>query len=212
VLQPEQVNPVIATALHNGLEVTALHNHFLWEKPRIMFLHIEGIDSTHKLAYAIGKVFEKMRETAGRKNDVVFPTIDADPLKVSFNQDELDGILGLTGTLEDGVYKVVIGREAAIEDFKVGKTMGINAWAAFVGSSDLAMIDGDFAVTKSELQRVLTALNKNNFYITSIHQHMVDEEPRYLFVHFYGVGKADRLARGFRAALDVIKPNNPNSG
>lgn len=213
-LLQDQVNPVITTALHNGLEVTALHNHFMWENPRMMFLHIKGMDSTHKLAYAIGKVLATMRETAGKKNDVAFPVIDSDPLKVSLDPSELDEILGLEGTFENDVYKIVIGRNATIEDFKVGKTMGINTWAAIIGSSELAMIDGDCAVTKKELQKVLVALNKNDFYITAVHQHMVNEEPGYLFVHFYGVGKAEKLAKDFRAALDIIqapKDTMPNS-
>src|SRR5205085_2398798 len=103
-------------------------------------------------------------------------------------------------------YKVVVGREATVEGMKVGKTMGVNAWASFTGSDDLAMLDGDLPVTESELQKVLQTLNKNKLYITAIHQHMVGEEPHYLFVHFYGVGKVNTLAKALREVFDIIKP------
>lgn len=205
LLLQDQINPVITALLNNGLEITALHNHLLWENPRIMFMHIEGIGSTHKLAYAIGKVFSIMKETATKKNDDKLPTVDSS--KTSLDATKLDAILDLKGTLENNVYKIVVGREAKVDGFKVGKTMGINAWAAFTGSEDLAMLDGDIPVTKEELQKLLTTLNKNKLSITAIHQHMVGEEPHYLFVHFYGVGKANNLAKAIRTALDIIKPS-----
>jgi hypothetical protein len=203
ILLQDQINPVMTVALENGLQVTALHNHFLWETPRVMFMHIEGVENQDKLAEAISKVTNAMKLPASSKGGTVDSKIDAS--KTSLDASKMDAILGVKGTLEKGVYKIVVGRKATVDGHEIGKSMGINTWAAFIGSDNEAMMDGDIALTKNELNKVLIALNKAKINIISIHQHMVDADPQYFFVHFYGIGEAESLAKGLRSALDVTK-------
>src|SRR5206468_7978129 len=108
VLLEDQVNPVMSVALDSGLEVTALHNHFFWDSPKVMFMHIGGMGDEARLAGAVGKVFVKIKETSGGKGDV--PTVDIDPAKSSLDPKKIDAILGKSGELKDGVYKVTMGR------------------------------------------------------------------------------------------------------
>src|SRR6058998_1905692 len=108
VLLEDQVNPVMSVALDNGLEVTALHNHFFWDTPKVMFMHIGGIGDEAKLASAVGKIFAKIKETSGGKGET--PTADVDPAKTSLAPEKIEAVLNVKGDLKDGVYKVVIGR------------------------------------------------------------------------------------------------------
>jgi len=201
VLLEDQVNPVMSAALDNGLEVTALHNHFLWDSPKVMFMHLGGMGKEAHLAAAVGKVFAKIKETSGGKGEV--PHADIDPANSTLDPKKVDAVLGHGGELKDGVYKVTIGRATRMHDEAVGSTMGVNTWAAFAGSDDKAVVDGDFAMLESELQGVLKALRGSGLNIVAIHQHMSDESPRILFLHFWGVGRSEELARGIKAALDT---------
>ncbi|PYS96978.1 MAG: hypothetical protein DMF50_02440 [Acidobacteria bacterium] len=201
VLLEDQVNPVMSAALDNGLEVTALHNHFLWDSPKVMFMHLGGMGKEAHLAAAVGKVFAKIKETSGGKGEV--PHADIDPANSTLDPKKVDAVLGHGGELKDGVYKVTIGRATRMHDEAVGSTMGVNTWAAFAGSDDKAVVDGDFAMLESELQGVLKALRGSGVNIVAIHQHMSGESPRILFLHFWGVGRSEELARGIKAALDT---------
>ena len=200
VLSENQVNPVIDAALGHGLEVTALHNHFLWDQPRVMFMHIGGHGDESTLATAVGKVFAKIKETAAV--DPGPPAAAPEVGGTGPDPAKLDAILGQHGTLAAGVYKVVVGRATTMNGMKVGNAMGVNTWAAFAGSADKAVVDGDFAMLETELQGVLKALRAAGINIVAIHQHMAGEQPRILFLHFWGVGRAEDLAKGLRAALD----------
>jgi len=200
VLLEDQVSPVMSAALDNGLEVTALHNHFSWETPQVMFMHIGGMGDEATLAGAVGKVFAKIQETAGGKGEV--PTADLDPSKTSLDPAKIEAILHEKGTLADGVYKVTIGRTTHMHGAVMGSTMGVNTWAAFVGSDDRAVVDGDFAMLESEVQGVLKALRGAGINIVAIHQHRIGETPRIIFLHYWGVGSTESLAKGLRAALD----------
>jgi hypothetical protein len=205
VLLQDQVNPVLSTALDSGLEVTALHNHFLWDEPKVMFMHIGGMGEQEALASAVGRVFAKIRETSGGKGEVT--RADIDPAKSTLDPKKIDAVLGASGTLANGVYKVTIGRETTMHGETMGSTMGVNTWAAFAGSDEQAAVDGDFAMRESELQNVLKALRAAGINIAAIHQHMTNEEPRVLFLHFWGVGPTEVLAKGLRAALDTQHPS-----
>jgi len=200
VLLEDQVNPVMSVALDSGLEVTALHNHFFWDSPKVMFMHIGGMGDEARLAEAVGKVFARIKETSGGRGDV--PTADIDPAKSSLDTKKIDAILGKSGDLKDGVYKVTIGRETTMHGGSMGSTMGVNTWAAFAGSDDKAVVDGDFAMLESELQGVLKALRGAGIDVVAIHQHMTGESPRVMFLHYWGVGSTEDLAKGLRAALD----------
>src|SRR5436309_525926 len=200
VLAEDQVNPVMSVALENGLDVTALHNHFFWDSPKVMFMHIGGMGATERLASAVGKVLAKIKETSGGKGEK--PEADIDPAKTSLDTGKIEAILGVKGDLKDGVYKVVVGRTARMHGSEIGNTMGVNTWAAFAGADDRAVVDGDFAMLESEVQGVLKALRGANINVVAIHQHMIGDQPRIVFLHYWGVGRTEDLARGLRKALD----------
>jgi hypothetical protein len=202
VLTPDQISPVMDAALDNGLQVTALHNHFVTESPRIMFMHIGGMGPEQDLAAAVGKVFAAIGASTGSR-----PTEDAqiDPAQSSLDPAKLDSALGLKGQYKDGVYKFVVGRKTQMHDVEVGNQMGVNTWGAFAGSDDKAVVDGDFAMREQELQLVLRALRKGGINVVAIHQHMVGEQPRIMFLHYWAIGPSVNLAKGIRAALDVTR-------
>ena len=201
VLLEDQVNPVMSVALDNGLEVTALHNHFLWDSPRIMFMHIGGMGDELTLAKAIGQVFRTLKET--RDTKPAAPNTDIDPMDSSIDPKKIEAIIGTAGAMKDGVYKIVIGRKAKMGDHEVGKEMGLNTWAAFAGSDDKAIVDGDFAMLESEVQSVLKVLRGAGINIVAIHNHMINETPRYVFLHYWGVGTIADLAKALKAAIET---------
>jgi hypothetical protein len=204
VLTEDQVNPVMSVALDNGLEVTALHNHFAGENPRVMFMHIGGMGDEQKLASAVGKVFAKIKETGGAKGEL--PKADIDPASTSLDPSKIDQVMGQKGQMNSGVYKVTVGRTTKMGGEEMGNAMGVNTWAAFTGSDDKAVVDGDFAMYENEVQAVLKALRSNNINIVAIHNHMIGEQPRVVFLHFWGIGSTTDLAKGIKAALDTQKP------
>lgn len=201
VLLEDQVNPVMSVALESGLEVTALHNHFAGDAPRVMFMHISGMGSEEQLATAVGKVWEKIRSTAGGKGEM--PTADIDPAKSTLDSKKIEAILGKTGESTKGVFKITIGRVTQMHRQEMGSTMGVNTWAAFAGSDEKAVVDGDFAMTENELQGVLKALRAAGIQVVAIHNHMTLETPRIVFLHFWGIGSTEALAKGLKAALDT---------
>lgn len=201
VLLEHQVNPVMSVALDNGLEITALHNHFFFDSPKVMFMHIGGIGEQEKLAGAVGKILAKIKETSGLHAPP--SPIEIDPAKTKLYPRKLDVILGKEGELKDGVYKLTFGRTTRMHGQEVGNAMGVNTWAAFAGSDERAVVDGDFAVLESELQPVLKALRRGNIDIVAIHNHMTGESPRIVFLHYWGMGGAEQLAKTLRSALDM---------
>ena len=203
VVLEDQVNPVMDVALGNGLEVTALHNHFFWDSPKVMFMHIGGMGAQEKLAAAVGKVFSKIKETSGGKGEV--PHANLDPAQTALDPKKIEDDIGAKGQLSDGVYKVTLGRTTKMEGHEVGNTMGVNTWAAFVGGDDKAAVDGDFVMFERELQPVLKALRGAGINVVAIHNHMTEEAPRTVFLHYWGVGATEQLAKGVKAALDVQK-------
>ena len=162
-------------------------------------MHIGGMGDEEKLAAAVGKVLAKIKETAGGKGQM--PRADIDPAKTTLDPAKIDAVLGQKGELANGVYKVTFGRTAKMGGHTIGKTMGVNTWAAFAGSDAQAVVDGDFAMHESELQGVLKALRAANIDVVAIHQHMTGEQPRVMFLHYWGVGSTTDLASGLKAAL-----------
>jgi hypothetical protein len=203
VMLEDQVNAVLSAALDNGLEVTALHNHFFWDSPKVMFMHIGGSGDEATLAAAVGKVLTTIKETSGGKGDI--PRADIDPAKTTLDPMKIEAVIGRKGQLADGVYKVTIGRSTQMHGQTVSTAMGVNTWAAFAGSDERAVVDGDFAMLEPELQAVLKALRGAGIDIVAIHQHMAGEDPRIVFLHYWGMGRAEDLARGLKAALDRTK-------
>jgi hypothetical protein len=189
----------MSTALENGIEVTALHNHFLWDTPKVMFMHIGGSGDTESLATGIGKVFAKIKETNGGKAQ---KRTAFDAGKTSLDPKPIEAIIGASAEKTGEVYKVTIGRTTQMSGHQVGKTMGVNTWAVFAGSNEKAIVEGDFAVLESELQGVLKALRGAGVFITSLQNHMVGESPRIVFLHYWGAGTVSDLAKAVKAALD----------
>lgn len=207
VLLEDQVNPVMSVALEKGLEVTALHNHFFWDSPKVMFMHIGGQGDEEILAAAVGKVFTKSRETSGGAGDI--PRAHIDPAKTLLDPKRIEGIIGTKGEMSDGIYKITIGRTTKVDGHLIGNAMGINTWAAFAGSDEQAIVDGDFVVFENELQAVLKALRRGGIDIVAIHHHITEESPRVVFLHYWGVGTTTDLAKALKSALATTRSNSP---
>ncbi len=201
VLLEEQVNPVMSVALDQGLEVTALHNHFFWDSPKVMFMHIGGRGNEDTLAAAVGKVLAKIKETSEGKAQG--PRTELDPAKTSLDPRKIEHILGVKGEVTDGVYKLTWGRTTKMGEHTIGNAMGVNTWAAFVGSDEKSVVDGDFAMYEDELQAVLKELRRAGINIVAIHSHMSMESPRVAFLHYWGIGSTSELAKALKSALDT---------
>jgi hypothetical protein len=205
VLFEDEVNPVMSVALDSGLEVTALHNHFFFDEPKVYFMHIGGEGAVGKLAEDVRAIFDKVKEirTANPQPAKSFG-LGQLPEKNSIEGEAISQVFAEKGDAKDGMYKVTIGRETKMAGgCAVGNTMGINTWAAFAGTSDDALVVGDFVMLENELQTVLKTLRGNGINIVAIHQHMIGENPRMIFLHYYGRGKALALAQAVKSAINT---------
>ncbi len=205
VLMQDEVNPVMSAALDHGLQVTALHNHFLFDEPKVFFMHIGGEGSVETLATGVRKALDKVKETrAANPQPAASFALGTLPAQSSISSKPLETILGVNGQTNNGMFKAVFGRTARMPcGCEVGKEMGVNTWAAFAGSDDNALVDGDFAMTEDELQAVLKTLRAGGVKIVAIHNHMTGETPRIIFLHYWGRGPAASLATTLKKALDV---------
>ena len=207
VLFEDEVNTAMSAALDNGLSVTALHNHFFFDEPKVYFMHISGEGSVAKLAGAVKKVYDSIKIVRGATGPPGkrFSQLDIEksplPQKSNITAAPLNEILGLQGDAKDGMVKFTIGRPAKMGGLAINNTMGVNTWAAFAGTDDNAVVDGDFAVTEDELQPALKALRAEGINIVAIHSHMTHEEPRILFFHYWGRGTAKHLADAVKGAI-----------
>src|SRR5467141_1855180 len=216
VLFEDEVNPAMSAALDNGLSVTALHNHFFFDQPKVYFMHIEGEGSVDQLAGAVKKVYDTTKAIRGpnAKPAELFSGVGRAslPEKNSITAGPLNEIFGMQGESKDGMVKFTIGRPAKMHDVKIDKDMGVNTWAAFAGSDDNAIVDGDFVVTEDELQPVLRSLLKDKINIVAIHQHMTHEQPRMMFFHYWGRGRAKDLANAIKGGFligGLLKVSSP---
>ena len=206
VLFEDEVSAAMTAALDNDLNVTALHNHFLFDKPKVFFMHLEGEGTVEQTAIAVRKVYDAVKAIrAGTAQPKESFGVKALPEENSISPDPLNAIFGMTGDLNNGMLKFTIGRPAQMHGVRIDNTMGVNTWAAFGGSDDNAVVDGDFAVTEDELQPVLKSLVKNKINIVAIHQHMTHEDPRMIFFHYWGRGPAKSLAENIKTALALTK-------
>jgi Domain of Unknown Function (DUF1259) len=201
VLTEDRVASAMDSALAGGLEVTALHNHFAGESPRVMFMHLAGTGDAAKLAESVGKVF-----AASRGTTLPPERLRIDPAMSTLDREALDRAFGVRGEYSNGVYKAVVGRETRMHGETIGSAMGVNTWAAMAGTMDRAVVDGDVVMKETELQPVLKALRKAGIRIVAIHNHMTGEVPRLVFLHYWGLGSAESLAAGVRSALTLTAP------
>lgn len=211
VVTEDEVNPVMSAVLDNGLDVSALHNHFFWESPRLFFMHIHGHgkpgEIAAKLRPALNLLDRPVRSTSSVATAAGTPATTLDTAVLS-------RIVGHPGEQLGSVYKITIGRP----DLKltemgavINARMGMNTWATFAGSNDHAMMGGDVAMLESEVTSVLEVLRKNGLNVVAIHHHMTTTKPVVIFLHYWGHGPAEQLARGLRAAIDVLAKARPAS-
>lgn len=203
VVFEDEVNAAMTAALDAGLEVTALHNHFFFDEPKVYFMHIGGMGEAGALAAGVKKIYDKIAEIRSANPT---PT-KSFPAKIgatsAITAATLEAILGMKGQSNQGMFKIVVGRPAKMHGAAVGNAMGVNTWAGFAGTDEEAVVDGDFAVTANELQPVLKTMRKEGVNIVAIHSHMSHEEPRYIFLHYWGKAKAAALAQSIKNALDA---------
>lgn len=207
VLFEDEVNSVMSAAFDNGLSVTALHNHFFFDEPKVYFMHISGEGSVEKLAGAVRKVYDTIKIIRGQNpkpgNTFGQRALEKSPLpaKSSITAAPLNEIFAMQGDAKDGMVKFTIGKKSTMDGMPIGKEIGVNTWAAFAGTDDNAIVAGDFAVTEDELQPALKALRHGGINIVAIHSHMTHENPRILFLHYWGRGSAKELANTVKGAV-----------
>ena len=203
VLLQEEVNPVMSALLDNGLEITALHNHFFWEDPRIYYMHVHGHGRPADLAKQIKPALDLIGKGASSQpaaKPASSPVTTLDTANIA-------KIVGHEGEQSGAVYKITIGRDdIKLKDMgaTINARMGLNTWAAFYGNNDNAAIAGDIAMLEKEVTPTLKALRSHGLDVVAIHQHMLSTQPTVIFLHYWGQGKADDLANGFKAALDQL--------
>ena len=203
VLLEDEVNPAMSAALDAGLEVTALHNHFFFEQPRIFFMHIGGMGDTARMARAVKAVYDRIAQVRSAQATPASAFPGDIPATSSISAAPIEDVFGTKAQSSNGMVKVVIGRKTTMHGVDVGNEMGVNTWAAFAGSDQQAVVDGDFAMRENELQTILKTMRASGINIVAIHQHMTQETPRIMFLHYWGKGKAVDLARAIKKAVDT---------
>lgn len=206
VLFQDEVNPVMTVFLNSNIDVTALHNHFFYDTPKVYFMHIGGEGSLAHLAGGVKKALDVVKDIRIKNS---YPSKNFGGVHISSQNSidisSLEKIFDTKGQSKDGMAKFVFGRSVKMGDVILGGDMGVNTWAAFAGTNENAIIDGDFAVLENELQSVLKALRKGDINIVAIHQHMTLEHPRMIFLHYWGRGNAKNLANTVKEALKLTK-------
>jgi Domain of Unknown Function (DUF1259) len=205
VLTQEEVNPVMSSLLEHGFDVTALHNHFFWDEPRVFFMHIHGhgkaTDLANQIKPAIDLIGHSKPAESGSSQK---PTSEK---QGTLDTDRIAKIVGHTGEQTGPVYKITLGRDDLdVKEMgaKINARMGLNTWAAFVGTNDEAAMAGDIAMLESEVTPTLKTLRSHGLDVVAIHHHMINSKPVIIFLHYWGRGPADKLATGFKAAVDEL--------
>jgi hypothetical protein len=202
VLLEKEINPVISALAEANINVTALHNHFLGEEPRIMYMHIGGMAPAPLLAQgiinALGKTATPMAPHA--------PLAAVPPPALTLDTKRIEEIIGHTGKSGGGIFKITLGRPGVkMGGVELTASMGLNTWAAFVGTNERAHVAGDVAMTAPEVNKVIGALRRGGIEIAAVHNHMLDEQPRIFFLHYLGTGPAEKLAQTVREAFDQAR-------
>ena len=213
VLLQDEVNPVMSALLENGLEVTALHNHFFWDEPRMYYMHVHGHGKPADLARKVKPALDLIGKGTNRPAST--PAAAAAAPAPTMDTAKITQIVGAQGEQTGAVYKITIGRD----DMKltemgaaINARMGLNTWAAFVGTNDNAAVAGDVAMLAGEVTPVLKALRKNGLDVVAIHHHMTDTRPTIYFLHYWGTGPVDKLAAGFKAAVAELGKAKTGTG
>ena len=204
VLMESEVNPVMSAVLAQGLDVTALHNHFFHETPRIFYMHVHGHGTAADLARRIKPALALIgKAPATASTGKADGSVTAGMLDTA----KLSATIGSPGEQTGQVYKITIGRpDIKLKEMgaSINARMGLNTWAAFFGSNESAVVAGDVAMLESEVTPVLKALRANGLEVVAIHHHMTGARPAVVFLHYWGKGPAATLATGVRAAVDQL--------
>jgi hypothetical protein len=209
VLLEDEVNPLISAVQASGLEVSALHNHFFYEQPRIFYMHVHGIGDAADLASHYATAIQTTKLYPANQ-----PEPGAEPTRTAaeiFDLPALDEIVGSTGKVNGSTYKYTVGRDdltVMAMGAQITAAIGLNTWAAFAGEPDTAHVAGDVAMLEPEVNPVIKALRAHDLEVVAVHHHMLGEQPRIIFLHYYGQGPATTLAQGFRAALNELGKHN----
>jgi len=203
VVFEDEVDAAIDAAFAHGLSVTALHNHFFHDVPKVYFMHIGGDGKPEALAAGVKAVWDSIRAVRAARAQPATSFGGKAPMPGKVDAAAITRIVGQPAVDMQGVAKITIGRSGTMHGMNVGGSMGLTTWAAFSGSDALAAMDGDFIMSAAEVQPVLHALRKNGIHVVALHSHMIGEQPNFYFTHFWNTGKAEELARALRAALDA---------
>lgn len=203
VVFEDEVTPALDAALVSGFEISAIHNHFVFDRPPVYFMHIGGHGSADALAAGVKSVWDAIRAVRAKQPQPGEHFPGELPAAGSLDAAALGGIVGHEAERQGAVVKLTIPREGKAHGVAVAGSMGLTTWAAFSGSDARATVDGDFIMTVGEVQAVIRALRKGGIHVVALHNHMLDEEPRFFFLHYWGKGSAADLARGVRSALDA---------
>lgn len=212
IVTENDLKPVQQEVIMQGLTITAIHNHFVRNHPNIMYMHVGGSGKTEVLALKAKAILDKVNAIRGA--DPSSGTASAENVINTLDTKQLDGIIRHKAEMNKGVYKYTIGRpdvQLTEHSTPVTTFLGFNTWAAFQGTPENSAVAGDFAMLENEVEHVIKALIENNIEVVALHNHMIHERPRIFFLHYWGTGNAEKLARGLRAALDQtgkIRKNN----
>jgi hypothetical protein len=201
VLLQEEVNPVMSALLDNGIEITALHNHFFWDDPHAFYMHVHGLGKAVDLAHRVKPGLDLIGHVTPPASKPFAG--GGTPL----DTEKLAKIAGHVGEQSGAVYKITVGRDdLAMKDHGavINARMGLNTWAAFFGTQEDAVVAGDVAMLENEVTPVLKTLRKNGVDVVAIHHHMTEDRPVVIFLHYWGRGPAEKLATAFKAALDEL--------
>lgn len=201
VLTEDEVTPVMTKLQEGGVEQTALHNHVLRESPRVMYMHIGAHGDPVKIARAIHDALA-LSKTPMTAPSAAPASGDQD---LGIDTKQLDQLMGRSGKVNGGVYQFSVPRAETVTDggMEVPPSMGLATAINFQPTGGgKAAITGDFVLVASEVNPVIRALRDNGMEVTALHSHMLTEQPRLFFMHFWANDDALKLARGLRAALD----------
>lgn len=213
VVTERDLKPVQKEIIRQGLTITAIHNHFVRNHPNVMYMHLGGSGSTEAMAQKAKAVLDKVVEVRG--GDPSKGTASNESVQNMLDTKRLDEILGHKAEMSKGVYKYTIGRpDIKLRENGVPVTsfLGFNTWAAWQGTAEHAAVVGDFAMLQNEVEGVIKALIENGIEVVAMHNHMVHEQPRIFFLHYWGVGNAEQLAHRLRSALDQTGKNETATG
>ena len=200
VLTDDEVEPVMMKLQQGGIEQTAVHNHLLHESPRVLYMHIVGHGDPAQMAKAIHDALALTKTPGPDKTQA-----PAAPADLGFDQKQVEQALGHTGKVNGGILQVAVPRAEKIDDsgMEVPPSMGVATALNFQPTGGgKAAITGDFVLLGKEVNPVIKALRENGIEVTALHSHMLTEEPRLFFMHFWANDDAVKLAKGLRAALD----------